>query len=212
MKKIAIGIPTINQFEYLSECLDRIYEVLPDMDIYIYNNSNINIVTKIRASDKVKIFGSGYNIGVAAAWNTMLTDMKANGYDYALILNDDIVLSKDIINIYEYVSNSNTKFSRIINDWSVFLISLDTFGEIGLFDENFFPAYFEDSDYNYRLKLACVEVDFPKILIPEIYRTSCSIRDNPVLNQNFSVNRQYYIAKWGGEPSYELFNKPFNNI
>jgi GT2 family glycosyltransferase len=207
--KIAVGIPTINQFDYLQDNLDAINQYLPNIQIYIYNNSIYNIVTKVRTYSNTKIMGSGTNIGVAAAWNIMLTDMRANGFDYALILNDDIVLSKDISHIYEFVSQKR-QFARILNDWSVFLISLDTFSQIGLFDEKFYPAYFEDSDYNYRMKLAGISTDFPKILIPQTYRVSSSITKEPELNTKFLENRKYYIDKWGGEPTYELYKKPFN--
>lgn len=207
--KVAIGIPTISQFDYLQDNLDAINKYLPDIQVYIYNNSIYNIITKIRTYGNTKIMGTGTNIGVSAAWNIMLTDMRANGYEYGLILNDDIVLSNNIIHISDYISQK-PKFARIINDWSVFLISLDTFNDIGLFDENFYPAYFEDSDYNYRLKLAGIETQFPKILIPQTYRTSSSITANRELNTRFLENRKYYIEKWGGEPTYELFKKPFN--
>jgi GT2 family glycosyltransferase len=210
MSKIAIGIPTINQFDYLQENLDAIHKYLPDVQVYIYNNSNFNLLTKIKTHDNTKIFGSGCNIGVAAAWNVMLTDMEANGFEYGLILNDDIVLSSNISYINDFISQK-PKFARILNDWSVFLISLEVFKQIGLFEEKFFPAYFEDSDYAYRLKLAGINTDFPKILIPQTYRNSSSIKENPNLNSNFLTNRSYYIQKWGGEPSYELFKKPFNN-
>lgn len=209
MKKLAIGIPTINRFDFLKENLDAIYRYLPVTDVYIYNNSSRNLSTKVKLSKNVKILGCGTNIGVAASWNTMLTDMKSNGFDYALILNDDIVLSENIKNIYELL-DTNLSFARIINDWSVFLISMQTFDKVGLFDEKFYPAYFEDCDYNYRLKLAKIETEFPKILIPEVYRNSSSIELNPSLNINYMENRLYYIRKWGGEPMYEVFINPFN--
>jgi GT2 family glycosyltransferase len=209
--KFSIGIPTINQFDYLQESINALNKYLPDVDIIIYNNSNINLLTKIKINNNIKIIGTGYNVGVAAAWNTMLADMKANGYEYALILNDDIVLSENIKLIHEYLE-LKPSFARILNDWSVFLISIETYSKVGLFDEKFFPAYFEDCDYQYRMFLNNISVDFPRFLIPEIYRTSCSIKENPNLNKNYRINRQYYIQKWGGEPNQELFTKPFNNI
>lgn len=207
--KIAVGIPTINRFDYLQDNLDAINKYIPDIPVYIYNNSIYNIITKIKTYGTPKIIGCGKNIGVASAWNIMLTDMRANGFEYGMILNDDIVLSPNISYIHDFLSQK-PDFARIINDWSVFIISLDIFNKVGLFDENFFPAYFEDSDYNYRLKLAGVNTDYPKILIPQTYRVSSSINKNPELNLRFLENRQYYIDKWGGEPSYETYKKPFN--
>jgi hypothetical protein len=35
--------------------------------------------------------------------------------------------------------------------WSIFAINRACVDNVGFFDENFFPAYFEDNDYHYRL-------------------------------------------------------------
>jgi GT2 family glycosyltransferase len=208
-KSFAIGIPTVNQFEFLQQNINALVKYLPKQRIYIYNNSKHALQTKVKTPNNAVIFESGKNVGVAASWNTMLTDMKANGYDYGLILNDDIVLSERIKEIHDYLKH-DIEFARITNDWSVFLISLKVFSKVGLFDEKFFPAYFEDCDYQYRMKLKDVKVDYPRLLIPATYRTSSSIKEDPSLNENYQANRRYYIKKWGGEPFRETFKTPFN--
>lgn len=210
MNKFAVGIPTINQPEYLTQCVNAVLHYLPSVSIFIYNNNPSRYIN-LQQHKNVKVMHSGQNIGVAASWNTMLTDMKSMGMDYGLMLNDDIVLSERITQIHEFINRKNKpQFARILNDWSIFLISMETFQKVGLFDENFYPAYFEDCDYQYRMKLAKIETDYPNFLLPAVYRTSSSIKADPSLNDNYLNNKSYYEKKWGGSPFYETYTKPFN--
>jgi hypothetical protein len=48
------------------------------------------------------------------------------------------------------------------------------------------------------------------MLNPIIYRNSMTIQKSPELNSGFEKNKQYYISKWGGQPSQETFITPFN--
>jgi GT2 family glycosyltransferase len=81
--------------------------------------------------------------------------------------------------------------------------------QIGNFDENFQRCYFEDNDYQYRMKLAGIPVIYEPSLNPEIYRNSQTILKDPLLS-NFIDNRNYFIQKWGGDPEKETFKTPFN--
>lgn len=210
MNKFAVGIPTINQPELLNECVNAVLQHLPSVTIFIYNNGKSRYLN-MKNYKNIKVMHSGSNIGVAASWNIMLTDMKSMGMDYGLILNDDIVISEKITQIHEYINRNNKPaFARIMNDWSIFLISMATFQKVGLFDDNFFPAYYEDCDYQYRMKLAKINVDYPNFLVPAVYRTSCSIKTDPSLNDNYLTNKEYYEKKWGGSPFQETYTTPFN--
>ena len=48
------------------------------------------------------------------------------------------------------------------------------------------------------------------MLNPANYRKSMTIQKGPELNKGFEKNRQYYISKWGGQPTQETFSTPFN--
>jgi GT2 family glycosyltransferase len=98
-------------------------------------------------------------------------------------------------------------------DFSGFMIAKKTLDKVGYFDENFYPAYFEDNDYHYRIKLAGLKA----------YRTnqalyfhygSRTIKDNKYVktasNQKFLANQEYFKTKWGDVPGKEKFTTPFN--
>ena len=84
---------------------------------------------------------------------------------------------------------------------------------VGPFDEDFYPAYFEDNDYEYRIKLdEHCEVQIDSILNPTTYRNSMTIQKDPTLNKDFQTNQDRYVRKWGGKPSFEWYKKPFQGI
>jgi hypothetical protein len=58
--------------------------------------------------------------------------------------------------------------------------------------------------------LTGVNITNNAMLNPVIYRNSMTIQKSPELNSGFEKNKQYYISKWGGQPSQETFITPFN--
>lgn len=74
----------------------------------------------------------------------------------------------------------------------------------GLFDERFYPAYFEDNDYHVRLKRAGVlALRDPGAIFG--HDCSLSIRTHPDLakinqEQTFPANHKLFVAKWGKPP------------
>jgi GT2 family glycosyltransferase len=71
---------------------------------------------------------------------------------------------------------------------------------IGLFDENIWPAYFEDNDYHFRCILGGMGIGVWTWLAPFRHARSSTIVKYPNLIPHFAKNQQYFIAKWGGLP------------
>ena len=98
-------------------------------------------------------------------------------------------------------------------NFSAFMVTKEGYDKIGKFDEAFFPAYFEDNDYHYRMKI----LDFKAVCLPTAVfyhygsKTQNEAIGKPVVSSAmFLKNQQYYINKWGGTPSNEQYKKPFN--
>jgi GT2 family glycosyltransferase len=84
---------------------------------------------------------------------------------------------------------------------------------VGLLDEwTFYPAYFDDDDYEYRCRQGGVEWVTYNGQIE--HDRSATIRSDAALaNANattFPMNHQRYIAKWGGPPGSEVYARPWN--
>jgi len=98
------------------------------------------------------------------------------------------------------------------NGYSAMVFKPELLYEIGYLDENFFPAYYEDNDHRYRMKLAGLEWEYFPLEYEHI--VSATIKRDPVLmaknQKTFKENGRYYIEKWGGLPGQEKYLTPFD--
>ena len=99
-----------------------------------------------------------------------------------------------------------------VTDWRVFGLSSSTVDRVGLWDENFHPAYCEDADYEYRCTLAGIPWGF--IAGTSTHIGSVTIQEQRYAQRNaisYPANRAYYRAKWGGDlRGGETFTTPFD--
>lgn len=216
--KFAIAIPTINRWDLLQETLKKYETDFPNTFIMVVDNGNQlkrDINSERLFTNAGYLYGSNRNLGVSASWNHMLNfafdKNMPDTFENVLVLNDDIYLGKTEEQIINFIDNNEFSLATTTLTWCAFIISKKTFLEVGSFDEKIFPAYFEDNDYAYRLKLERKPHTCHEFLNPETFINSGSIAKDPSLNLNFEKNRQYFIRKWGGEPGKETFLQPFNS-
>ena len=205
--KLIIGIPTINRADLLNEALANYFEDFKETEILICDNGNQEIITR---ENNFVIYRPEKNLGVSGSWNMIMDYSQKVNATHVLILNDDIYLGKNEQEIAQIIKLWNPEFLCTELNWCSFILSLEAYKKIGVFDENFFPAYFEDNDYFRRMLLGNVQMIFNAMLNPVIFRNSMTIAKNPELNNGFEKNKQYYISKWGGQPTQETFITPFN--
>jgi len=205
----AIAIATVNRADLLVPTLNRYVKDFPNTDIYIYDNGNQQLPTSY-GGGRIHIYSEG-NKGVAGAWNYLLTKIYAN-HEYALVLNDDVYLGLTEAHITAFIArNSKEGFITTMYDWCVFLLPKKTWERIGAFDEQFYPAYCEDSDYQYRMILAGIEIYRTPEIFPQTYRVSMTTHKEPEKYRNlFANNKVLYRKKWGGNPNEEKFKKPYD--
>lgn len=99
-------------------------------------------------------------------------------------------------------------------DFSAFMISRMTVERVGEFDEGFYPAYFEDNDFHYRINLAGLKaVTYPPAMF--YHYGSGTSNENKISEAmrgvQFERNHAYFREKWGGDSTNETFRKPFND-
>lgn len=207
--KVGLGIPTINRLDLLQEALD-VYEPLwAERPVFIIDNGSQDVPK----TPWYQVEVSEMNKGVAESWNWLIQHLFDEGCSHAVIMNDDIICNKPAELIEEFIAafpGGFYKGSQIAMDWSVFIIAKSTFESVGPFSDLFYPAYFEDNDYEYRMKLADTPVIATNFLDPVVFRNSQSIAKDPSLNVNFIRNSEKYVEKWGGPPRNEVFKTPYN--
>ena len=169
------------------------------------------------------------NVGVSKSWNWGLT--HAQDCEALFIVNDDVTfapgaMSKmlDAIQDFDLVSaiggdHDQTGVHEIIDngspDYAAFVIKPEEFlDKFGLFDENFTPAYFEDNDMRYRIKVSGGRQGI--VLDARMYHYGSYTQNHDgqrvVSHQMFEANRDYYVRKWGGTPGEETYINPFNDV
>jgi len=215
----AIGIPTINRGEdLLSQAMDYYKIAFPNTEFFIIDNSGkqnlvlpSNLVTTIYSLKSKDNTG----LGVAASWNK-LCNLIFTKYNYALILNDDVILRAAEGDIQKLITSNNPiiDFATFNSSYQAFLIRDKTFHTVGPFDASGFPrAYFEDLDYTNRLRMMNIETTNTKILDVTILENgSASIKKNNKLNSQFNEHKNHYHKKWGHPSRPDIFTTPFNEV
>jgi GT2 family glycosyltransferase len=148
----------------------------------------------------VRVMNNRYeNQGVAASWNRAPDFFKA--HKWWLIVNDDcwfepgglaqICHSADLMCESCHVIQTNEA-------WPCFVWTAKGCREVGNFDENFWPAYYEDTDYIVRLKLAGWKVGtVPGITVHHGKPYHGGQNYNAMKDGCGLFNRAYFIKKWG---------------
>lgn len=101
--------------------------------------------------------------------------------------------------------------------FSCFMITNNTIDKVGFFDEQFYPAYFEDNSYHYRMKLIAGNDSAITITQGAFYHYGSRTQNEAlggiplVPGDAFNANRQRFIKLWGNVPSKESFNHPYND-
>ncbi len=216
-----ICVPILNGYDKLQNLLVSI--ATSDYDdlctVYVYNNGHEPFQLPLRHDNfRVGVIypHSGKNDGVAKSWNYFL-----NHVEYPKIIsNHDITFAPDTIRKFRdaYENDMDNYFfcpKNIAgsNAFSCFMPTEPLVNKIGLFDEFFYPAYFEDNDYYRRMELAGYSIQTVDTDVE--HDVSSTIREytkEEMQNHHrlFVVNRQYYINKWGGLPHQETYKTPFN--
>jgi GT2 family glycosyltransferase len=230
--KIRYCIPTLNQIQWVvDEHLPSIdYSLIQGLHLHIsdyeeqlYNGGSLGNFTDIQKVNDIMsktnvqfiVTSSGDNLGVAPSWNKFIKDAIKDGFDAVIVANDDIRLYEgslekfiNALKSYEFVSFAGQ------NAFSFFGLRLSVVDKVGYFDEAFWPAYYEDNDYNMRLKLAGVEMHI--VLEPSYFHAQSATlgkfnsERKLMHHHNFRKNTEYYIKKWGGLPHNETYTEPFD--
>ena len=206
--KLVVAIPTINRADLLNEALAKYFNDFKDTHIAICDNGKQDILTR---EENFMIYRPEQNLGVSGSWNMLMDYADKINATHVLMLNDDIYLGRTEHEIKMVIKNNiNSDFINSFQNWCSYILKIDMWKKVGGFDTEFFPAYFEDNSFDYKMALVNAEKSWTSFLDPIVYRNSMTIAKDPTLNQKFAQNRKMYIDMWGGLPTEEKFKTKFN--
>lgn len=163
------------------------------------------------------------NIGVARSWNLGIKE----GKDYTFFVSssvkfnlgfNEVIIALEKMIAEEVPGIEYGLFTQL--GWHCNAITQKTVDTIGLFDENFYPAYMEDVDYCRRMYLAGIHVN-PEgqtlgSVIPTITIDASPIQiavtiEKAGLKVDFDQLGKYYRKKWGQVKPNERYDSPFRS-
>ena len=189
--------------------------VLPSIDIS-YRRQCVQTMHRSVRDRLVVVDNCRINSGVAASWNLGVDAAEAEGADWLVLLSESVRLGPSGGRDFEdQLGDDDWVDSRL--GWHMVAFSRTTLRQTGRFDENFHPAYLEDSDYLVRLHLA-------GFASPRINRmshkwvetdahdmgTEHSLRLG-LVQVNFAPLVSYFESKWGAPHPGYAYERPFDD-
>jgi GT2 family glycosyltransferase len=195
----ALIIPVLNRFDLLEECISSIDCAVEHL-LVIDNSGQYSMPSGLYGG-KVTVLNMPANLGVAGSWNLGIKSFPFA--PYWVIASNDIKYASGQLQKLADKSGPDVLI-KTSQAWSSFSIGSNIVKTVGLFDENYHPAYYEDNDYEARmdrlgLRGSSVSADINVIA----YDAATTIKDSQELfNRNIATNESNY-QYW-----QEKFNSP----
>lgn len=222
MKIPILAIPVLNRGDMLLRCIRSIDFPIEKL-VLVNNGDDQSVAAAIEQLEgesdfNIRSYKPPFNLGCGPSWNWII---KNNPAPYWLLVGNDIEFTPgDLQKIAEFV-DAHPDYVIMPANWghSLFAVTPACIERVGWFDPNFYPAYCEDQDQMYRIKLA----DAPWQDVPDVHAIhgepplwgSTTVWSDPVLNKlcakTQANNHRYYEIKWGGQPGKEKFTHPYND-
>ena len=189
-------IPILNRYDLLEKSIESID--FPIKEILILDNGD-GIDRELSSSfvQKIRVLRLPSNLGLSASWNL---GFKLYPHEKFWIISsaDTVFNSGNLEKLYSM--SSEEKFILSSVGYGLFSIGEDFIRTVGLFDEYFYPIYFEDNDYEDRIKLAGLGNNIINAdIIVNDNGGSQTIKSNAEFtnanNRTFVENEKYYKNK-----------------
>jgi GT2 family glycosyltransferase len=191
-------VPVLNRYDLLQRMLDSVD--VPVKHLLIIDNGASGVENDIELNVPECVEHTTYlpmpaNLGVAASWNL---GVKSFPYDDRwFIVSNDVRFEPGALERLSEARVDAITLSSMFPHWQVFCLGYEAVRRVGLADEAFFPAYFEDSDLTRRAQYFGVEI--VKIDVPMTHDNSSTLNSDPHFvgrNSNtFSNNQEHHSNK-----------------
>ena len=152
-----LGFATLKRFDLADRLLASID--YPVEHLVIVDNSGTQSWNPTQP-DKVKnlwVIRVPFGLGLVGAWNLIV---KSAPYaPYWVLVNDDAWFASGALEIIAKDADPDClSFPSIVPDWSCIVLGQKVVEDVGLYDERLYPLYFDDNDYERRIRNAGLPV------------------------------------------------------
>ena len=181
-----LGFCTLKRFDLAERLLASID--YPVEHLVIVDNSGTQSWNPVKPEwvEKMWVIRVPFGLGLVGAWNLII---KSTPYaPYWVLVNDDAWFEVGTLKaITEDVDTQALNFLDIVPPWSAVVFGEGMVEKVGLYDERFYPLYFDDNDLERRVDQAGV----PKRTI----QAKVHHENSSTLNSGFQqVNGKSYAA------------------
>jgi hypothetical protein len=156
-----------------------------------------------------------HNLGVAASWNLGVRGLVRG--ELLWIISQSVFFPQGW-NVLEQAAEQASEWGiNTYHGWKLVGLTKRSFGLIGEFDENYYPAYFEELDWCRRRDLWNTQSS-ERMTYPHNFLLAGTWGNNIAIHRQMAGQvpwdpqhhgRAYYIAKWGGDGGHERYSVPF---
>lgn len=152
----------------------------------------------------------GTNLGVAASWNRGI----ALGCDQTFFVSSYLVFDQGLARTVERMQEAANEWGCLT--WQAchaWMLTRKVFETVGIFDEHWYPAYFEDSCMLTRMEIADIHSPanpIPKIAVPGMCPQARSLQLG-LAQPDMDKLRDRFRRKYGGDPFQTTYKTPFND-
>lgn len=195
-------VPILNRYDLLEEMLNSIN--YPIDNILIIDNGG-----QFKTDKNVKVLNMPANLGLSAAWNLGIKCYP--NAKYWLFASADTKWGESSLQEIDSLSGSD-KLILTDDAYGCFSVGENIIDKIGLFDEYFYPIYFEDNDFHERVARFCPENTIVSTSIqaaPEVGSQTINSDDKlkNINHDTFVKNQEYY--KYKQTTNFEI-SKPWS--
>jgi len=146
-------VPTLTRHDLLVRMLESVDDAVGQL--IVIDNSGRGVELPDGPWERWDVLPMPANLGVAASWN--LAVKMGHRLPWVMVCSDDVVWPEGALGRFaEASSEDRLVLSETWPHWCAFTIGMGVVEKVGLFDEGYYPAYFEDNDYERRCQSAGV--------------------------------------------------------
>ena len=191
-----LAIPVLNRYDLLDQNLKTID--YPIKEILIINNGKDADYIPPITDLNVRVLNLPSNLGMSGSWNLAIKLYPHE--EYWMFSSAD---THWVPGSLEQLHNASGKEKIVMTNenWSAFSIGEDMVRNVGLFDEYFYPIYYEDNDYYERVMRSNMKDGYVNgtIEVNAPHGASQTINsDEKLKNRNyetFVINGEYFKQK-----------------
>ena len=190
-----LAIPVLNRYDLLDQHLETID--YPIEEILIINNGK-DLYEPKRKDLNIRVLNLPSNLGMSGSWNLTIK-LYPNAKYWMFSSADTYWVQGSLEKLHQ--ASSESKIVMTTEAWGSFSIGENMIREVGLFDEYFYPIYFEDNDYYERVMKSSLKDGYINsgIEVNTPHGASQTINSNEkLLNRNhetFVKNQEYFNYK-----------------